>query len=590
MIYAGDTILIPKEVPAPVDNPDPSTGDPDPVITDPGPGTGDPDPVITEPGSGTGDPDPVITEPSNSINVNGYTISGNFYPVFQNYQGTLGNPISDVNNYNGASYQLFENGSIVSSQYGTFPLYGGIRQAYKNTGGLEGWLGEPKSGEIGHGNGNIIQYFEDGYIYWNGSKATAYRYGTTLPKTPTNIDNQLGVTKPISDGNNSGGNTGNDTNPESGGNNGGSNPGGGNPGGDTTIISPGYIISTINFDLKNQSIWSGGQGSSIGGSISDKFNPEWPFGLAKASLEASYNFSAFANAGTFGVNIPTTFDINWQPNPDGKSVAVNFSSKLNSGLSLETLSGFDLSAKLNLAVKLSTTLPEPWPNRTIGFEASGGLDLQSAMKAAKLPIVLDSSLQTNKKNEDAEHSIETEDVAFQAIDIVNTLALIPATSAAAIPIRDGGFLGASIGLNIQQKSKFDVTGFEIDYDGQKNGNELIVNLNNSGTLNVPIPDSLKAGQEFKFTPTIKPLTKFQSFFNLGGKIEASLNSKKLFESAADKLPIPDWLKNQVKEALPGVSLKESLETPYLSVWQGKIFNPFDFTSAFQLSEINIKIS
>jgi len=108
----------------------------------------------------------------------------------------LGNPISDVTNYNGASYQKFENGSIVSSQYGTFPLYGGIRQTFLKNGGLEGWLGEPKSGEKGLGNGNIIQYFEDGYIYWNGSKATAYRYGTTLPKTPTNIGNQLGVTMP----------------------------------------------------------------------------------------------------------------------------------------------------------------------------------------------------------------------------------------------------------------------------------------------------------------------------------------------------------------------------------------------------------
>ncbi|MEG5060937.1 CHAP domain-containing protein, partial [Microcoleus sp. A2-C5] len=139
---------------------------------------------------------PGPTQPSNSINLNGHTVGGNFYPVFQNYQGTLGNPISDVTNYNGASYQKFENGSIVSSQYGTFPLYGGIRQTFLKNGGLEGWLGEPKSGEKGLGNGNILQYFEDGYIYWNGSKATAYRYGTTLPKTPTNIGNQLGVTMP----------------------------------------------------------------------------------------------------------------------------------------------------------------------------------------------------------------------------------------------------------------------------------------------------------------------------------------------------------------------------------------------------------
>ncbi|MEG4322119.1 MULTISPECIES: S8 family serine peptidase, partial [unclassified Microcoleus] len=215
LILAGAVIEVPKEASAPVDNPGPGTTDPGPGTTDPGPGTSDPGSGTSDPGSGTSDPGPVITDPgtvitdpgpgisnpgptqpSNSINLNGHTVGGNFYPVFQNYQGTLGNPISDVTNYNGASYQKFENGSIVSSQYGTFPLYGGIRQTFLNNGGLEGWLGEPKSGEKGLGNGNIIQYFEDGYIYWNGSKATAYRYGTTLPKTPTNIGSQLGVTMP----------------------------------------------------------------------------------------------------------------------------------------------------------------------------------------------------------------------------------------------------------------------------------------------------------------------------------------------------------------------------------------------------------
>jgi murein DD-endopeptidase MepM/ murein hydrolase activator NlpD len=122
---------------------------------------------------------PTSTLTPTSITINGYTIRGSFYPVFQNYRGTLGNPISGVINYsNGVSYQLFQNGSIVSSPYGTFPLYGGIRKAYLNTGGLDGWLGAPKSAEIGQGNGVIIQYFANGYIIWNGAKATAYRTGS----------------------------------------------------------------------------------------------------------------------------------------------------------------------------------------------------------------------------------------------------------------------------------------------------------------------------------------------------------------------------------------------------------------------------
>jgi murein DD-endopeptidase MepM/ murein hydrolase activator NlpD len=162
-IKAGATIEIPKQVSAPQQ----------PI---------NPGPI---------NPVPINPPPPTSISLNGHTIGGNFYPVFKNYQGTLGNPTSDVINYNGMSYQLFEKGSIVSSKNGTFPLYGGIRQTFLKTGGLEGWLGAPKSGEKGLGNGNIIQYFENGYIYWNGSKATAYKEGSGIPVDQTqNLGNQ----------------------------------------------------------------------------------------------------------------------------------------------------------------------------------------------------------------------------------------------------------------------------------------------------------------------------------------------------------------------------------------------------------------
>jgi len=127
---------------------------------------------------------PPVLPPNSSDTSAGYTVSGNFNSVWQQYRNTLGYPTSGVVNHSsGASYQLFENGSIVSSQYGTFPLYGGIRQTYLNTGGLDGWLGAPKSAEISQGNGVIIQYFANGYIIWNGSKATAYRTGNGTPVT-----------------------------------------------------------------------------------------------------------------------------------------------------------------------------------------------------------------------------------------------------------------------------------------------------------------------------------------------------------------------------------------------------------------------
>jgi pimeloyl-ACP methyl ester carboxylesterase/LysM repeat protein len=138
----------------------------------------------------------------NSISIGGHNIAGKFYPVYDKYQSAIGKPTSDVINYSGnVSYQLFERGSIVSSPKGTFPIYGSIRQEYRKTGGLDGRLGVPKSGEIDRGNGNKIQYFEGGHIYWNGNKATAYQE----PGKPSKPDNtNLG-------GGSNGGNT-NDSN------------------------------------------------------------------------------------------------------------------------------------------------------------------------------------------------------------------------------------------------------------------------------------------------------------------------------------------------------------------------------------------
>ncbi|MEI6332800.1 MAG: S8 family serine peptidase, partial [Pseudanabaena sp. ELA645] len=133
-------------------------------------------------GTGNGGGNDPVYPPTNptAVTINGYTVGGNFYPVFQNYQGTLGNPISGVqyNSNTGASYQLFSSGFIVSSGYGTFPIYGAIREAYLKAGGLNGFLGAPATPEVGQGNGVIIQRFYGGYIIWNGVKATAYQYGS----------------------------------------------------------------------------------------------------------------------------------------------------------------------------------------------------------------------------------------------------------------------------------------------------------------------------------------------------------------------------------------------------------------------------
>ena len=162
----GEPPLLPPANSNPVVTPPTSN----PVVTPP-----NSNPVVTPPNS-----NPVVTLPS-SISLNGHTIGSNFYPVFQNYKGTLGNPTSDVLTSGGVSYQLFDKGSIVSSKNGTFPLYGAIRQEFLKTGGLDGWLGAPKSAEKGLGDGTLIQYFEKGHISWNGVKAIAYQEGDGKP-------------------------------------------------------------------------------------------------------------------------------------------------------------------------------------------------------------------------------------------------------------------------------------------------------------------------------------------------------------------------------------------------------------------------
>lgn len=132
-------------------------------------------------------PDPL----PESIVVNGFTISNPFLPVWRQYQSTLLNPISNAIFHapSGATYQLFQGGSIVTSHFGTFPLYGGIRQTYLREGGLNGWMGAPKSAEYSW-EGKIRQDFANGYIVWNGRSATAYRNGSNNPNPgqPTPID------------------------------------------------------------------------------------------------------------------------------------------------------------------------------------------------------------------------------------------------------------------------------------------------------------------------------------------------------------------------------------------------------------------
>ena len=54
--------------------------------------------------------------------------------------------------------------------------------------------------------------------------------------------------------------------------------------------------------------------------------------------------------------------------------------------------------------------------------------------------------------------------------------------------------------------------------------------------------------------------------------------------------VPEWLQNQVKDAFKSISITQTSETPYLPIWTGDKFNPFNFTSATKLQEITVKLS
>jgi murein DD-endopeptidase MepM/ murein hydrolase activator NlpD len=132
-------------------------------------------PPVSNPGGNPGE------NPGGSVTINGWTVAGAFYPVYVRQNGAngiLGNPISGVMTHSsGATYQIFDRGSIVSSDRGTFPIFGRIREEFLRNNGLNGRLGAPISGEVPQGNGTLKQSFKNGYIIWNGQKAVAYFTG-----------------------------------------------------------------------------------------------------------------------------------------------------------------------------------------------------------------------------------------------------------------------------------------------------------------------------------------------------------------------------------------------------------------------------
>jgi murein DD-endopeptidase MepM/ murein hydrolase activator NlpD len=136
---------------------------------------------------------------------NSYWIGGSFwngYLAAGGSGGILGYPTSDRYATNGGFRQDFQGGSLIQSAKGIFPIYGGVGYQYLHfEGGQKGRLGAPTSGEIGIGNGAIVQNFEKGYILYgrgptrtvmNGSEIAVGYDGAGVNTTYTNTFDRIG--------------------------------------------------------------------------------------------------------------------------------------------------------------------------------------------------------------------------------------------------------------------------------------------------------------------------------------------------------------------------------------------------------------
>jgi uncharacterized protein with LGFP repeats len=83
--------------------------------------------------------------------------------------GPFGWPTGQASNITTASgngiVQAFQHGAITSSETGTFPISGPIRDEYSTAGGITGALGWPTSSPNAN-NGGLVQAFQNGAITW----------------------------------------------------------------------------------------------------------------------------------------------------------------------------------------------------------------------------------------------------------------------------------------------------------------------------------------------------------------------------------------------------------------------------------------
>jgi hypothetical protein len=362
------------------------------------------------------------------------------------------------------------------------------------------------------------------------------------------------------------------------------------------------LSKELNFALTDQSLWEKGKvfNPSLNVSGGPNFDKEVSLGFlgkpfAKGGLE--YKFQAFLSTGTFDVDFPALFDISYAGEAKaGSSVAVSFKSNLGSEGSLKTELGASFLGEYKLELEAGIKEIPFLGDRSTKFESGAKFDLNEfLLKQLNSPIVLDLGLAATD-DEIENNQFKAEDKAFQYVDVVRILKLIPYTRPAGIALEEFGGLEIKAGGNLKQESTLDIKGFEIDFDGKQNGNELKLGAKDSGVLKIDIPQSFSSGEVYKFTPTVKPNVDFSTNLGLTGKVEAVFDLKQvLLEKIGDKLPetvkkkLEDFVKNEAANSLIPLEVSGAAETPKWT-FVSKNFDPFSVANfEAKLPELSVKV-
>jgi hypothetical protein len=261
-------------------------------------------------------------------------------------------------------------------------------------------------------------------------------------------------------------------------------------------------------------------------------------GKIKGSIKVGAEL--FFSPGTFDTEFPATFTFTYDKlkkvgetalvNIDSKfsDSEGNFSTALGGGARLtaqgalewETPSGAKFTAQIGGELKETDLLQAFGP---IGTAISQILNLDFGLTA--------------KTNEINQNTFNAKDNAFNGIDFYRVLSYANNPELFKDSDADDPFAEATketklnLGFNLSQDSSLTIKGFELDWDGQPNGNEVFITPDGSGQLQIPIKTEDALGKPFDIT--VRPQLELETKFSGNLKSELELNLLTLF---AEQVP------------------------------------------------------